>query len=579
MSLFYYVVNQAEAVGKIYGYSVDDTTGILTPLSPTPSFSEPHGSGKKSIAKHPTKPWLYSGGTVIGSASGFIEQYSIDPGTGFLTDLGSNGDLSNPSYSIAITPNGKWLYSTISGFHSGPITVQHINQTTGALESPSVVYNIAWGETNAEIRSIRISSDGYLYVNSSGRNMWSFGINDFDGSLTRKSGPTGDNGFYDFDVSPDGKWIYGCPSPGSSRDVYLFPSVAGVLSGRITAGDISFSWRDESVAVSPNGSWLYIVSLNDGGLNKFNINPSDGSLGSKVISGRNGGGWTGFLVTPDNKFSYLIDDGGPIERFSIASGTGELTHLMPDTTVSGTLNNGGRALFFDNGPTPSPTFSTISALPTSVVANGTSSSTVTITLKDSSDVAIPGETVVFSSTGTGNILTQPVSVTDAFGQATGVIKSTVAELKTLSITSPLGLGTDTFPMTFVAVPDGTTMLASASGFSFTLSAMTSQDLLMAITPANIFAIPVIAADIYFGVQSNVKVVVFKWRHSSGREELSTFFNDGSNIFRQVASVRFSPEAPAGSWILSNITLIDWNDVSFVVRSDTDLPSGLTITTT
>src|SRR2546428_741871 len=71
---------------------------------------------------------------------------------------------------------------------------------------------------------------------------------------------------------------------------------------------------------------------------------------------------------------------------------------------------------------------------TTPIAAGTGSATITVTAKDGFGNPIPGATVVLAATGTGNTLTQPGSVTNASGEATGTLTSVVAESKTVSAT-------------------------------------------------------------------------------------------------------------------------------------------------
>src|SRR4029077_9134224 len=106
--------------------------------------------------------------------------------------------------------------------------------------------------------------------------------------------------------------------------------------------------------------------------------------------------------------------------------------------------------------------SSISASPSSLTADGATTSTVTLTLKDANNNPISGVTPTFSSTGTGNTLVQP-GATNASGQATGTIKSTVAEAKTVNITSPAGLTGVTAAITFV--PGAASATTSTIGVS------------------------------------------------------------------------------------------------------------------
>ena len=86
---------------------------------------------------------------------------------------------------------------------------------------------------------------------------------------------------------------------------------------------------------------------------------------------------------------------------------------------------------------PSASHSSISAT-APVEANGQETSTVTITLKDSANQAIAGIIPVFSTSGSGSIpVLSNCSPTNSSGISTCTIASTVAETKTLTLTSPL----------------------------------------------------------------------------------------------------------------------------------------------
>jgi hypothetical protein len=92
----------------------------------------------------------------------------------------------------------------------------------------------------------------------------------------------------------------------------------------------------------------------------------------------------------------------------------------------------------------------------SITANGSSTSTVTIVLKDSSNIAIVGTVPTFSATNSNNGNSYGAcSATDASGSATCSLSSTKAETKTLSIASPISLAGGS--VTFTAgTPAGST---------------------------------------------------------------------------------------------------------------------------
>ena len=72
------------------------------------------------------------------------------------------------------------------------------------------------------------------------------------------------------------------------------------------------------------------------------------------------------------------------------------------------------------------------------MADGVASSTITITLKDASNNPVSGVTPTFSASGSNNTY-GACSATNGSGVSTCSLKSTMAEVKTLSITSPVSV--------------------------------------------------------------------------------------------------------------------------------------------
>jgi hypothetical protein len=106
--------------------------------------------------------------------------------------------------------------------------------------------------------------------------------------------------------------------------------------------------------------------------------------------------------------------------------------------ANGDGSNGGDQIYSKSFPLspaaiPSATTSQITAT-SPVVADGISTSTITVTVRDASGNPISGKNVTIAATGSGNTITQPSSPTDASGQTTASIKSTKAETKTITAT-------------------------------------------------------------------------------------------------------------------------------------------------
>ncbi|HIE61843.1 MAG TPA: hypothetical protein EYQ02_09435, partial [Microbacterium sp.] len=120
--------------------------------------------------------------------------------------------------------------------------------------------------------------------------------------------------------------------------------------------------------------------------------------------------------------------------------------------------------FIPDSSSVSASLSTAVANPnTDIIANGVFSSLITITIRDVNGNPIPNVDVDVSSTGTGNVITQPTAPTDAAGEATASMVTTAPELKTLSFNAdPLGQAVilDIHP-TIAFIPNISPSLSSA----------------------------------------------------------------------------------------------------------------------
>lgn len=139
--------------------------------------------------------------------------------------------------------------------------------------------------------------------------------------------------------------------------------------------------------------------------------------------------------------SLLTNIGGALSGSTTAttSSTGDSTGNSSSTDTDSTTTT-------TPGIDVSDTLSTIVGTGP-VTANGVATSTITITLKSSSNAAVPGIAPTFSATNTGTTNSYGgCSITNAVGVSTCTLSSTVAEVKTLTLTSPITMtgGTVTF---------------------------------------------------------------------------------------------------------------------------------------
>ncbi len=125
----------------------------------------------------------------------------------------------------------------------------------------------------------------------------------------------------------------------------------------------------------------------------------------------------------------------PTDANGVATGT-LATTAAESKTISASIAQGAipstaTAVFGPGGASASA--STAVASPTTVVADGVASATITVTLRDASGNPVTGKAVTLSATGTQNTFVQP-SATDVRGVAVGVLRSTRAEAKVVTAT-------------------------------------------------------------------------------------------------------------------------------------------------
>ncbi len=116
--------------------------------------------------------------------------------------------------------------------------------------------------------------------------------------------------------------------------------------------------------------------------------------------------------------------------------------------VGGTLITTTQSVTFVPGGF-SATASDVQVDKTTATADGVDAVGVTVTVRDGQGNPIAGAAVTIEATGTSNTITQPVGVTGANGVATGSVRSTKAELKTVSARVGGVLVTNTENVTFV----------------------------------------------------------------------------------------------------------------------------------
>ena len=217
----------------------------------------------------------------------------------------------------------------------------------------------------------------------------------------------------------------------------------GFVAGAVSATN-STAVASPTSGVTANGSAASTVTITAKDANNNVIS------GATVSASATGAGNT--LSSPANT------DGSGQTTYTIASTVaGTKTNTI---TIAGTPITAQPTVGFVPGAVSAAT-STAVASPTTVSSDGVSVSTITVTAKDANNNLISGATVSAASTGSGNTLSSPAN-TGGNGQTTFTIASTVAEVKTITVTINATAITQQPVVTFQVSVSPTLSTASAS---------------------------------------------------------------------------------------------------------------------
>ena len=149
-----YVADQG--THTVYGYSVDDTTGILTTVNSNAGY--PAGVKPSAIATDPGGRFIY----VADQSANQLLGYTIQ-GDGTLQSMGNGFATGLYPNSMVISANGLFLYAT--DFNANDVRIYSIDQSTGVLTSADSVLNYGTG-AGPNCISIEPAYGRFIYVSN-----------------------------------------------------------------------------------------------------------------------------------------------------------------------------------------------------------------------------------------------------------------------------------------------------------------------------------------------------------------------------------------------------------------------------
>jgi len=171
------------ALQSVSGFSIDPSTGTLTPMSESP-FSPPVNADLTGFAIHPSGKFMYAS---AGTAANGILAWSIDSTTGALSVLPASPFAAGTTpIGVTIDPAGKFLYASNGG--GGGISGFTIDAASGGLNPMSG----SPFDMSAVLLECVIDPSGKLLaaVDAKNKAITLFSIDSSTGALTQVGTPT-----------------------------------------------------------------------------------------------------------------------------------------------------------------------------------------------------------------------------------------------------------------------------------------------------------------------------------------------------------------------------------------------------
>lgn len=265
------------------------------------------------------------GSAFVGNyTAGTISQYTI----GADQALSPNGTVAtgDENWTIAITPDGKYLYDT--NYASGDLSEYSIG-LDGTLSSLSP----ATVATGSEPTQVAVSPDGHnVYVANYGTgaagtgsvsvyDVGSGGVLSLAATVTTGlSEPSG------LAISPDGASVYVGDS-GTDSIVEFNRSASGTLSLKATSSVDTDNTGYIDLAITPNGNSVYSSGTNTDTIDEFTVG-SGGELAA-MATATEGEGSFQVTISPNGRNVYAPSCAASgVYQYSVSS-SGELTPLTP----------------------------------------------------------------------------------------------------------------------------------------------------------------------------------------------------------------------------------------------------------
>ena len=347
---FLYVANQGDST--ISAFTIDSTSGVPTPIGGLPVTT---GTLPVSVAAESSGQFVYALSAVseIAGGTGNLSAYTINGTTGALTPIsGSPYSVGHIPRTLTIDPSGQFLYvanqSSVMEFTIGLTGALTVGRTFRSRDNPVAIAIFAG--TSAPVFTpsfayVANSADGTLSGDSVDASTGSLG------AVMNSPFSTGKDPVWTA-ASPAGQFLYTANQTDGTISAFGIDAASGELT-QIANSPFPAGSKPSSVAVDPSGRFAYAANQTSGNVSAYSI--SAGALAP--IAGSPFSADTGSVavaVDPLGKFAYVANKtAGDVSTFVIDPVAGGLISLdgsapVKNSPVAVTVDPTGNYVYVAN---------------------------------------------------------------------------------------------------------------------------------------------------------------------------------------------------------------------------------------
>jgi len=330
---FAYTANNGS--GNVSGFSINPTTGFLTPIPGNPVAV---GPSPAQVGLTPNGKFAY----IPNSSGRQIAAFTIDPASGALTPIPGSPFatpfVKGPTYpGVAVEPQGRFLYMT--SISDDQVAGFSINANSGAL-TPVPGSPYAAGTNSSGLPTFSPGGN-FVYITNQATpgSVTGFAMDPTTGALTPIPGspfPAGGTPTW-ISFVPSGGFAYVSNTGSNSVSAYTVNTSTGALTPLSGSPFSDGSKRPIDLTIDSTGAHLYVPNQDSDNISVYAIDPNSGALAAIAGSPYAAGAGPELVdIDPTGRFAYVSSGAGnDVHGYSVDQTTGALTPLPGSPYAAG----------------------------------------------------------------------------------------------------------------------------------------------------------------------------------------------------------------------------------------------------